>query len=42
MNDHITINGHEYEVDKSTGEIKPLCHWLSYDTCILKEGADNE
>lgn len=32
----ITIKGHEYEFNKCTGKLKPLCHWLSYDTCILE------
>lgn len=36
MNERIIINGHEYEVDKRTGELNPLCHWLSHDTCILE------
>lgn len=24
------------EFDHSTGELIPLCHWLSHDTCILE------
>lgn len=32
----ITIKGQEYEVNKRTGEIIPLCHWLSHDTRILE------
>lgn len=39
MNDNIyriTINHQEYEVNKRTGELIPLCHWLSHDTCILE------
>lgn len=36
MNERIIINGHEYEVNNSTGEVTPLCHWLSHDTCILE------
>ena len=31
----IIIKGHEYEINESTGEVTPLCHWLSHDTCIL-------
>jgi len=34
--DRMTINNQEYEVSKNTGELIPLCHWLSYDTCILE------
>lgn len=36
MNERIIINGQEYEVNNSTGELIPLCHWLSHDTCILE------
>lgn len=39
MNDNtdcITINHQEYEVNKRTGELIPLCYWLSHDTCILE------
>ena len=36
MNDRIIINGHEYEVNSNTGELTPLCYWLSHDTCILE------
>lgn len=32
----ITIKGQEYEVNKRTGELTPLCYWLSHGTCILE------
>lgn len=34
--DRIIINGNEYEVNKCTGELVPLCYWLSHDSCILE------